>query len=54
MGRLSGIIGGLLYYSATKHLPVSYSSVKLGQKSLRAFCDRWMLKYCGKDVNIEK
>lgn len=54
MGRLSRKIGGLLYYSVAKHLPVSYSSVKLGQKSLRALCGRWMLKYCGKDVNIEK
>lgn len=47
-------IGALVYYLVAKHLPPSYSGIKLGQKRLRAFCGRLMLKSCGKDVNIEK
>lgn len=46
-------IGALLYYSFAKHLPPSYSGLKLGQKRLRAFCGKLMLKSCGKQVNIE-
>ena len=47
-------LGALLYYSLAKHLPPSYSGLKLGQKKLRAFCGKLMLKSCGKNVNIEK
>ncbi len=47
-------IGGVLYYSIAKHLPPSYSSVKVGQKRLRGFCGKLMLKHCGRHVNIEK
>lgn len=47
-------IGALFYYLIAKRLPPSYSGIKLGQKKLRAFCGRLMLKSCGKNVNIEK
>ena len=47
-------IGALFYYSFAKHLPPSYSGIKLGQKKLRSFCGKLMLKSCGKNVNIEK
>ncbi len=48
------IIGITVYNIIAKHLPVSYSRVRLGQKSLRAFCGRLILNKCGKGVNIEK
>lgn len=46
--------GALIYYGVAKHLPASYSGIKVGQKKLRAFCGSFMLEYCGKNVNIEK
>ena len=54
MSKLKRKIGALFYYSIARHLPVSYSGVKLGQKALRGFCGRLMLASCGKKVNIEK
>ena len=47
-------IGALIYYSLAKRLPPSYSGLKIGQKKLRAFCGKLMLKSCGRKVNIEK
>ena len=47
-------LGALLYHSVAKHLPVSYSSLHLGQTALRRFCGKLMLAECGKEVNIEK
>lgn len=47
-------IGGLIYYSVAKHMPCSYSGVKIGQTVLRRFCGRLMLAHCGKKVNIER
>lgn len=46
-------IGALLYYAVAKHLPPSYSGIRLGQTALRRFCGRLMLAHCGKQVNIE-
>lgn len=54
MGRLSRKIGAVLYYGFAKHLPPSFSGMKLGQKALRSFCGKLMLKSCGKQVNIEQ
>jgi len=54
MGKLSRKIGGLIYYSFARHLPASSSGIQIGQKKIRAFCGKLMLKYCGKRVNIEK
>lgn len=47
-------LGALLYYGLASHLPASYSGLKLGQKQLRGFCGKLMLRSCGKKVNIEK
>ena len=44
--KLKRRLGALLYHTVAKHLPPSYSSLKLGQTALRRFC--------GKRVNIEK
>lgn len=52
--RLSRKIGAIIYYSVAKHLPPSYSGIKLGQTELRRFCGKRMLKHCGKKVNIEQ
>jgi len=52
--KLKRRLGALLYHTVAKHLPPSYSSLKLGQTALRRFCGRWMLADCGKRVNIEK
>ena len=54
MSRLSRKIGAQLYYGCAKHLPPSFSGIKVGQKALRGFCGKLMLKSCGKNVNIEQ
>lgn len=54
MGKISEKIGKLIYYTIAKHLPPSSSGLQVGQKALRAFCGRLILKHCGKNVNIEK
>ncbi len=47
-------IGLLLYNIIGKHLPLSYSNIRVGQKSFRYFCAKLILKDCGKNINIEK
>lgn len=54
MGRLSRKLGAVLYYSIGKNLPASTSGIRIGQRAIRAFCGKLMLKQCGKKVNIEK
>lgn len=54
MRKLKIIIGKIIYELIAKHLPPSFSPVKIGQKKLRAFCGKLILAKCGKDVNIEK
>lgn len=54
MSRLSRKVGAALYYGCAKHLPPSFSGIKLGQKAFRAFCGKLMLRSCGKNVNIEQ
>lgn len=46
--------GALLYHFFAKHLPRSYSGMRLGQRRLRAFCGKLILASCGRAVNIEK
>lgn len=54
MGRVSRKIGAALYYSVAKHLPPSSSGIQVGQKLIRGFCGKLMLKDCGRKVNIEQ
>ncbi len=54
MRKIKKIIGIILYNMWGKHLPVSFSHIKLGQKGFRAFCGKLILKKCGKNVNIER
>lgn len=54
MSRISRKIGAVLYYGCAKHLPPSFSGIKLGQTALRGFCGKLMLRSCGKNVNIEQ
>ncbi len=53
MKKLSRKIGAIIYYFFAQHLPSSTSGLKIGQKAIRAFCGKLMLKKCGKKVNIE-
>lgn len=53
MKKINRIIGRLIYFWARK-MPVSFSTVKIGQKQIRAFCGHLILQSCGKNVNIEK
>lgn len=53
MSRLSRKIGAVLYYGCAKHLPATSSGINVGQKAIRAFCGKLMLRSCGKNVNIE-
>ncbi|MBE6637392.1 MAG: transferase [Ruminococcaceae bacterium] len=54
MRTLKRKLGAVVYYSLAKHLPTSYSGIRIGQTALRRFCGKWMLRSCGKKVNIEK
>ena len=47
-------IGTVIYHFCAKHLPRSYSGLKLGQVWLRRLCGKMILDHCGKLVNIEK
>lgn len=52
--KLKKITGYLLYHIFAKHLPGTYSNIKVFQKPIRGLCGKLMLKKCGKNVNIEK
>ncbi len=52
--KLKVTLGKILYYGFARHLPPSSSKINLGQRKLRAFCAKLMIKKCGKNVNIEK
>ena len=54
MSKLSRKLGAVLYYLVARNLPASTSGIQIGQRGIRAFCGKLMLKYCGKNVNIEK
>ena len=54
MNQFSRKLGAIFYNCFAKRLPPSYSSLKVGQKALRAFCGKLMLRSCGKKVNIEQ
>ncbi len=47
-------IGLLLYNLVGKHLPRSYSPLKVGQTPIRRLCGKLILSKCGSKVNIEK
>lgn len=51
--RVARKIGAVVYYALARHMPPSYSGIKLGQKALRRFCGKLMLSHCGIKVNIE-
>lgn len=54
MGKIKRKIGALFYYLIVRHLPPSYSGLKVGQTRLRRFCGKMMLAHCGDQVNIEQ
>lgn len=54
MRTIKKVFGLFIYNLIAKHLPTSFSPVKLGQTKLRAFCGKMILAECGKNVNIEK
>lgn len=52
--RMKRKLGAVIYYAFAQHLPPSWSSVHLGQTSIRRLCGKLMLADCGRKVNIEK
>lgn len=55
MKKVKKYIGLFLYNFFAKHLPCSFSPViKVGQRQIRAFCGKLILRKCGKSVNIER
>ena len=54
MGNYKRKLGAVLYYGFAKHLPASSSGIQIGQRAIRGFCGKLMLRACGKNVNIEK
>lgn len=51
---LKRTLGKIIYYMLGIRMPISYSRFSLGSKTVRAFCGKLMLDYCGDNVNIEK
>ncbi len=51
---IKAIIGKVLYECVGKHLPTSFSRIKIGQKQFRASCTKMFVRKCGKNVNIER
>lgn len=47
-------IGKVIYNLIGKRMPLSDSRFSFGSKSIRAFCGKLILDYCGDNVNIEK
>jgi len=54
MHKIKKYLGMIIYNLIAKHLPVSFSPIKMGQKQIRGFCGKMILAKCGKNVNIEK
>lgn len=52
--KLRKIVGKILYNGLGKHMPLSDSRFSFGSKKVRALCGKWILRDCGKNVNIEK
>lgn len=48
------IIGFVFYDCFAKHLPPSFSKIKIGQKKIRSLCAHLILKKAGKNINVEK
>lgn len=48
------VIGLSIYNLLGKHMPTSYSPLKIGQTAVRRFCGKLILAKCGSKVNIEK
>lgn len=51
---IKAVMGKVLYEFIGKHLPTSFSRIKIGQKQFRASCAKMFIRKCGKNVNIEK
>lgn len=51
---LKYLLGAFIYNVVAVHLPLSDSKMSLGSKKLRGYCGKLMMKYVGKNVNIEK
>ena len=54
MRKIKKIVGLFIYNLIGKHLPKSFSVLKIGQKQIRRFCGKLILAKCGKNVNIER
>ena len=54
MKKIKKVIGVILYNTIAKHLPHSFSPIRIGQKRIREFCGKLILDKCGQNVNIEK
>lgn len=52
--KIKHIIGVIGYNCFSKHLPVSYSRLNVGQTALRRFFGGMLLNSHGKNINIEK
>lgn len=52
--RIKLIIGRILYDLIGKHLPTSFSRIRVGQRLFRAFCGKLIMESVGSNVNVEK
>ena len=54
MNKLSKFFWRFAYDAIAKHLPHSNAKINIGQKKIRYLCAKHLLKFVGKNVNIEK
>lgn len=53
--KILQIMGQIIYITAAKHFPVSYTKILGGlSKRFREFCAKLILENCGSNINIEK
>lgn len=52
--KFKEFFGKVIYNVLGKHMPLSDGRMNFGSKKVRAFCGKLILRYCGKNVNIEK
>jgi maltose O-acetyltransferase len=55
MKKVTMIVATILYFGLARYLPYSYSPLSFGlTKPFRAMLCRFMVKKCGKNVNVER
>ena len=54
MKQLQSIFAKVLYFMVFQYLPESYSKLQIGQRFLRGWCAKKIMRQCGDNINIER